>query len=534
MALDTRAEIAKTGEESELDDYQHLLEDYSHLAPPSRHEVIEGRVLKVSGDDVFIDFGYKSDGIAPRAHFKTPVRAGDLVPVVLEPGYHPEGYAKLSHERATRLKTWDSLEKAMQTATTVTGVVKAKVQGGLAVDIGVEAFLPGSQVDIRPVRNLDQFVGQTIPVKVVKLNHRRGNAVVSRRLAVEQDSLNRKAHVLATIAVDSIVTGVVRGVAEYGAFVDLGGLEGLLHVTDISHARIGHPSEVLHAGDEITVKVLKFDQAKERISLGLKQLQPDPWDGLPGRLEVSSKVTGRVVTVTDYGAFVEIEPGIEGLIHISEMSWSRRMKHPSKVVKPGDAVETVILGVDLKERRISLGLKQLEPNPWTTVARRYAVGSVVEGRVRNLADFGAFIEIEDGIDGLVHLTDLTWSKAVKHPSEILRKGATVQAVILAIDAAHERLSLGIKQLQPDSWEVFFDGHNVNDMVRGKVLRLSNFGAFVDVGDGVEALCHFSEVPGWSGRKNDKPEIKAGEEKLFRIVKMNEEEKRIGLSLLDIA
>ncbi len=517
------------------DEYQHLLEDYSHLAPPSRHEVMEGRVLKVSGNDVFIDVGYKSDGVAPLAQFldlngKVAVQAGDIVEVMVESGQTSEGYVRLSHERASRIKIWDNLEKAMEEQLTLSGRVLGRVKGGLSVDVGVRAFMPGSQVDVRPIRNVDQFIGQDIPVKIVKLNRKRGNVVVSRKLAAQEEVEARKTVTLEHLQEGVIITGIVKNLTEYGAFVDLGGVDGLLHVTDISYGRVTHPAEVLHVGDEITVQVLKYDSTKERVSLGIKQLAPDPWEGAPTRYALQTKVVGRVVSVTDYGAFVELEAGVEGLIHISEMTWSRRMKHPSKVVKPGDTVESVVLEVNVKERRISLGLKQLEANPWTTVDQRYSVGSVVEGRVRNMTEFGAFIEIEEGIDGLVHISDLSWTKRVKHPSEILRKGSIVQAVILSIDAGHRRLSLGIKQLQPDAWETWFQSHNVNDSARGTVLRLTGFGAFVELAEGVEGLCHFSEVPGWSGRKSDPPPLTPGEEMEFMVIRMNEAERKIGLSL----
>jgi small subunit ribosomal protein S1 len=521
------------------EEYQHLLEDYSHLAPPARHEVLEGRVLKISGADVFIDVGYKSDGVAPLAHFtdasgNVTVSPGDTVAVMVESGHTSEGYVVLSHEKASRLKIWDNLEEALQQQLTISGLVVSRVKGGLSVDVGVRAFMPGSQIDVRPVRNVDQFVGQSIPVKVVKLNRKRGNLVVSRKLAVAEEVEARKSVTLEVLQEGAVLTGNVKNLTEYGAFIDLGGIDGLLHVTDISYGRVNHPAEVLHVGDEVTVQVLKYDPSKERVSLGIKQLLPDPWDGVLERFPLNSRVVGRVVSVTDYGAFVEIDSGVEGLIHISEMTWSRRMKHPSKVVKPGDQVESVVLEVNTKERRISLGLKQLEANPWTTVEQRYSVGSVVEGRVRNMTDFGAFIEIEEGIDGLVHISDLSWTKRVKHPSEILRKGSIVQAVILAIDAEHKRLSLGIKQLQPDAWETFFQQHHVNDAVHGKVLRLAGFGAFVEIAEGVEGLCHFSEVPGWSGRKSDPAPLTPGQETDFKIIRMNEAERKIGLSLKAIA
>jgi small subunit ribosomal protein S1 len=531
------AETPVSGVDAE--DYQHFLEDYSHLAPPSRHEVIEGRVLKIRGGDVFIDFGSKSDGVTPLSEFQdydgnTTVQPDDIVEVMVEGGYTAEGYVRLSHEKAARLKVWDNLERALNEELIISGRVLGRVKGGLSVDIGIRAFMPGSQVDPRPIRNVDQFVGQDIPVKVVKLNRRRGNAVVSRKLAVQEEVDSRRSVTLGMIHEGAVLTGTVKNLTEYGAFIDLGGIDGLLHVTDISWGRVAHPSEVLEAGIEVTVQVLKYDPSKERVSLGIKQLAPDPWDGVAERIAPATRVMGRVVTVTDYGAFVELEPGIEGLIHISEMTWSRRMRHPSKVVKPGDRVECVVLEVNTGDRRISLGLKQLEANPWTTVESRYSVGSVVDGRVRNMTEFGAFIEIEEGIDGLVHVSDLSWTRRIKHPSEVLRKGSMVQAVILAIDAAHKRLSLGIKQLQPDVWETWFQNHHVNDTVRGKVLRLSGFGGFVELAEGVEGLCHFSEVPGWTGRKSDPPPLTAGEEMEFKVIRMNEAERKIGLSLKAMA
>jgi small subunit ribosomal protein S1 len=516
--------------------YENLLDDYSHFAPPAADEVLQGTVLSITGKDVIIDFGYKSEGIVPIEQFQSPtgeltVAAGDVVDVMIEHGEPPEGYVLLSHTRAARLRIWDHLETAHNDQLIISGRVLGRVKGGLAVDVGIRAFMPGSQADPRPVHNLDLLVGQDIPVKIIKLNRRRGNVVVSRKAAVEEEINVRKSATLENLAEGAVVTGTVKNLTEYGAFIDLGGIDGLLHVTDMSYGRISHPSEMLHVGDEITVKVLKFERSKERVSLGIKQLEPDPWETVAERYPVNGRVIGRVVNVTDYGAFVELEPGVEGLIHISEMTWSRRMKHPSKVVKAGDQVEAVILEVHPKERRISLGLKQLEPNPWTTIDSRYSVGSVVEGRVRNMTDFGAFIEIEEGIDGLVHVSDLSWTKRVKHPSEILKKGQIVQAVILNIDSSAHRLSLGIKQLQPDAWESFFQSHQVGDIVHGRVCRLASFGAFVELAEGVEGLCHFSEVPGFSGRRgSEEPPLHVGQETDFKIIKMSEAEKKIGLSL----
>ena len=516
--------------------YEHLLEDYSQFAPPAADEVVQGTVLGITAKDVIVDFGYKSEGIVPIDQFQSlsgelTVKRGDVVDVMIDRSEHVEGYVLLSHTKAARLRIWDDLEKASNDQLILSGRVLGRVKGGLAVDVGVKAFMPGSQADPRPVHNLDSLIGQDIPVKIIKLNRRRGNVVVSRKLALEEEINSRKSVTLEHLAEGATVVGTVKNLTEYGAFIDLGGIDGLLHVTDMSYGRITHPSELLQVGLDVTVKILKFDRAKERVSLGIKQLEPDPWDTVLERYPVDSRVIGRVVNVTDYGAFVELEAGVEGLIHISEMTWSRRMKHPSKVVKAGDRVEAVVLEVHSKDRRISLGLKQLEPNPWTTIDSRYSVGSVVEGRVRNMTDFGAFIEIEEGIDGLVHVSDLSWTKRVKHPSEILKKGMIVQAVILNIDSSSHRLSLGIKQLQPDSWESYFQNHQVGDTVHGRVCRLASFGAFVELAEGVEGLCHFSEVPGYTGRRGaEDPPIRVGDQHAFKIVKMSEAEKKIGLSL----
>ena len=520
-------------------DYEQLLDDYSHFAPPAEGEVIQGHVLKITDKEVIVDFGSKSEGLVPIDQVRAPdgritVQRGDAIDVMVDRGGGEiDGYVLLSHEKATRIRCWDTLEKAFRENLLVAGHVLGRIKGGLSVDVGAKAFMPGSQVDTRPVHNLDSFIGQDIPVKLVKLNRRRGNVVVSRKLALEDEIHSRKAHALASLSEGAVVTGVVKNLTEYGAFVDLGGIDGLLHVSDMSHGRINHPSEMIGAGDEIAVKVLKYDRAKERISLGLKQLAPDPWDNIAERYPIKSHVIGRVVSVTDYGAFVELETGVEGLIHISEMTWSRRMKHPAKVVRVGDNVEAVVLDVRPKERRVSLGIKQLEADPWTTVASRYSVGSVVEGRVRKLTDFGSFIEIEEGIDGLVHISDLSWTKRVKHPSEVLKKGQLVPAVILHIDAPNRRLSLGVKQLQPDAWETFFRSHQAGDIVRGRVCRTASFGVFVELAPGVEGLCHSSEIPGAEGHR-DGPALAIGEESEFKVIKMNEAEKRVGLSIRAVA
>jgi len=523
-----------------LDDYEHMMDEHSHFSPPSDGEVLQGHVLKVTSQEVIVDFGYKSEGLIPIEEFTQPdgsvtVKAADTIEVMIDRhAPHVEGYVMLSHRKAARVHAWDVLETAARDALLVSGRVLDRTKGGLTVDVGVLAFMPGSQVDVRPVHNLDSLLGQDIAVKIVKLNRRRGNIVVSRKAALEEDLTARKTQTLEHLSEGAVVTGIVKNLTDYGAFIDLGGIDGLLHVSDMSYGRIRHPEEMLQVGDSISVKVLKFDRAKERISLGMKQTASDPWETAPQRYEVGTKVIGRVVSVTDYGAFVELEPGVEGLIHISEMTWSRRMKHPSKVCRVGDQVEAVVLEVKDTGHRISLGIKQLEADPWTTIDQRYSIGSVVEGRVRKLTEFGAFLEIEEGIDGLVHISDLSWTKRVKHPSEILKKGQIAQAVILSIDASNRRLSLGIKQLQPDAWESYFHAHMPGDVVRGKVLRAAGFGVFVELAPGVEGLCHNSEIPGAQAVAKGEAVLPVGQEMDFKIIKMIEADKKIGLSLRAVA
>jgi small subunit ribosomal protein S1 len=404
------------------------------------------------------------------------------------------------------------------------GTVVSRVKGGLTVDIGLKAFLPGSQIEIRPVRNLDGYLGQQIEIRVIKLNKKRGNVVVSRKEILEEEQNAKRSTTLEHLGEGAILTGTVKNLTDYGAFVDLGGIDGLLHITDMSWGRLTHPRDLVNVGDEIQVKVLKFDKDKQRVSLGFKQLTPDPWLDATERYPVGAHVKGRVLSVTDYGAFVELEQGIEGLVHLSEMTWSKRLKHPSKLVKPGDEVETVVLSVNPADRRISLGMKQLLENPWENLTEKYPTGAIVEGRVRNLTDFGAFIEIEDGIDGLVHVSNLSWTKRVKHPSEVVKKGEKVKAVVLGVEPQNRRLSLGIKQLQPDVWESFFATHRVGDVVHGKVLRTAQFGAFVEIAEGVEGLCHISEAG------DDATKLETGLEHEFKIIKINVEEKKVGLSL----
>lgn len=493
--------------------------------------VVTGTVIKLTDKHVVVDIGMKSEGLIPLEqvldHNQQPkLNPGDSVEVVIEREEAEGGYL-LSYEKALRMRVWDTIEAAHNSKTPVQGIVAGRVKGGLTVDIGIKAFLPGSQLEVRPVRNLDAYIGQPIEVRVIKLNKKRGNVVVSRKEILEEEQTAKRSETLEHLEEGSILTGTVKNLTDYGAFVDLGGIDGLLHITDMSWGRLTHPRDLVNVGDEIQVKVLKFDRDKQRVSLGFKQLTPDPWLDAAERYPVGAHVRGRVLSVTDYGSFVELEQGIEGLVHVSEMTWSKRMKHPSKLVKPGDEVETVVLSVNPTDRRISLGMKQLQENPWESLIEKYPTGATVEGRVRNLTDFGAFIEIEDGIDGLVHVSNLSWTKRVKHPSEVLKKGEKVRAVVLGVEPENRRLSLGIKQLEPDVWDTFFAQHRVGDVVHGKVLRTAQFGAFVEIAEGVEGLCHVSEAADQHGAPIN---LEQGDEHEFKIIKMNTDEKKVGLSI----
>jgi len=495
--------------------------------------VLKGTVVGVNQNYLVVDIGLKSEGVVPIAEVQDhegnlKFQPGDAIDVMIEKGHTEEGYINLSHQKAQRLHAWDEIEKAYNDKTSVKARVIDRIKGGVTVDIsGARAFLPGSQVDVRPVRNLDALKGQEIEVRIIKLNKKRGNIVASRKQILDEEVSQKRDETLKHLEEGSVMTGVIKNLTDYGAFVDLGGIDGLLHITDMSWGRLTHPRDLVQVGDHIQVKVLKFDKDKQRVSLGFKQLTPDPWLDASERYPIGAHVKGRVISVTDYGAFIELEQGIEGLVHVSEMTWSKRMKHPSKIVNVGDQVEAVVLNVNPQERRISLGLKQLESNPWETLHEKFPVGSIVEGKVRNLTDFGAFIEIEDGIDGLVHVSNLSWTKRVKHPSEVLKKGDKVKAVVLAIEPDNRRLSLGVKQLQPDVWESFFDQHRVGDVVHGKVLRLASFGAFVEIAEGVEGLCHNSEAVD----ANSQPlTLEPGQEFEFKIIKMSPEEKKVGLSI----
>jgi small subunit ribosomal protein S1 len=517
------------------DDFAAALENFTTESEESVTEdhVLKGTVLKLTPTHAVVDIGAKSEGMLPITEVldhegKAKFQPGDEIDVMREKGETEEGYINLSHQKAQRLRAWDEIEKAYNENKPIASRVIDRIKGGLTVDIlGAQAFLPGSQADLRPVRNLDALKGQQLEVAVIKLNKKRGNIVVSRKQILEQEQNEKKTKTLEHLEEGGVLTGVVKNLTEYGAFVDLGGIDGLLHITDMSWGRLTHPRDLVNVGDQIQVKVLKFDKEKQRVSLGFKQLTPDPWLDASHRYPVGAHVSGRVISVTDYGAFVELEQGIEGLVHVSEMTWSKRMKHPSKLVNVGDQVECVVLNVIPQERRISLGMRQLAPNPWDALHDKYPVGASVEGRVRNLTDFGAFIEIEDGIDGLVHVSNLSWTKRVKHPSEVLKKGDRVKAVVLAIEPDKRRLSLGVKQLQPDVWETFFEQHHVGDILHGKVLRVASFGAFVELADGVEGLCHNSEAVDANGQP---VHLEPGHEHDFKIIKMNQDEKKVGLSI----
>jgi small subunit ribosomal protein S1 len=496
-------------------------------------EVVKGRVLEVGEDEVIVDIGYKSEGIVRLVEFRDDdgniaVAPGDEVEVLLERCEDKEGNVVVSREKAEKMKVWGKIEDAYRNDEIIQGLVVDRVKGGLAVNIGVRAFLPGSQVDIRPVRNLESMVNEEIRVKVIKLNKRRANVVVSRKVVLEAERALEKKDTLTQLQAGNVLAGVVKNITDYGAFVDLGGIDGLLHITDMSWGRISHPSELLNIGDEIEVVILNFDPERERVSLGYKQRMPDPWVGVSEKYPAGSRIPGKVVSLTDYGAFVELEEGVEGLVHISEMSWRKRIKHPSKLVEVGDEVDVVILDVDEENRRISLGMKQTEPNPWRLIAEKYEEGNIIHGRVRNLTDFGAFVEIEEGIDGLIHISDMSWTKRIEHPSEVLQKGQDVEVAVLSVDAERQRLSLGLKQLRPNIWDKYAENHRQGEVVEGTVTKLTNFGAFIELDEGIEGLVHVSEIAD-RHVKDPADELKVGDKLKVKILKVDADSHKISLS-----
>lgn len=516
-------------------EFAELFQD--SLRQPRVGDVVKGMVVQIDQDYVLVDVGYKSEGRIPASEFidengQLAVKVGDEVRVLFERRETDSGYIVLSKKRAEMQSAWETIAEAGGEGGIIEGKVIAKVKGGLTVDIGVPAFLPASQVDIRPGGNLDKYIGQTYTFKVLKMNRKRGNIVLSRRVLMEEDREKIREQTLATLSEGQILEGVVKNITDYGAFVDLGGVDGLLHVTDMSWGRLGHPSELIKPGDTINVMVLKYDKAKGKISLGLKQTKPDPWLNVEEKFHVGERVHGKVVSLADYGVFVSLEEGIEGLVHVSEMSWTKRVRHPSELIKVGDDVEAVVLGVDAGNRRISLGMKQIEVNPWTVIEERYPVGTKIEGQIKNITDFGMFIGIEEGIDGLVHVSDISWTKRVKHPGELFTKGQTVQAVVLNIDANNERLSLGIKQLLPDPWDEIPRKYKPGTRVKGKVSSVTDFGIFLEIEEGIEGLIHVSEL---SQEKLATPKgfAEIGDELEAVVLSVDSAERKIGLSIKSV-
>jgi small subunit ribosomal protein S1 len=497
-------------------------------------ELAKGKVLAIDDDYVTVDVGFKSEGMIASWEFMDEdgimlISVGDEVEVLVEDAEDEDGRVVLSKEKAERLKVWDEISKAYEREESVEGTVVARVKGGLSVDIGVKAFLPGSQVDLRPVRNLDGMIGDRAHFRIIKFNKRRGNIVLSRRALLETERRQMREATLSTLSTDQILDGVIKNLTDYGAFIDLGGIDGLLHITDMSWGRINHPSELFSVGDEIKVKILKFDPETERVSLGLKQIQPDPWVDAALRYPIGKRLAGKVVSLTDYGAFVELEAGIEGLVHVSEMSWTKRIKHPSKVVSAGDQVEAVVLDVDERNRKISLGMKQTEENPWTLIEEQYPVGTQVSGTVRNITNFGVFIGLDEGIDGLVHVSDISWTEQVKHPSEKFEKGDQVDAVVLKIDKDNEKFSLGIKQLEPNPWDGISKKFGVGSEVTGPVTSVTDFGVFVQLEDGIDGLVYSSELAA-ERIENPADHFKPGQEVTALVVKVEPEEQKVSLSI----
>jgi small subunit ribosomal protein S1 len=545
---DAATEAAKSPEGAEsaesAETMDQLLDQFAVPEPVAAEgEIFDGRVLAVTDAGVIVDVGGKFEGLVPAQEFVdsgSPIQFGKGQTIAVE-RLHEEknGYVLLSHVRAHRRRVWEQIEKSYRDHATITGKVTERIKGGLVIDIGVRAFLPASQIELRPVHDLDTWKDRDIDVRVLKLNRKRGNVVVSRRAILEEEQKSKRDELMASLSEGSVITGRVKNVTDYGVFVDLGGMDGLLHVSDLVWGRVPHPSSIVKPGDEIEVQILKFDKEKQRISLGRKQLLPDPWATVPERFPVGTRVQGKIVGVTDYGAFVQIEPGVEGLVHVSEMSWSKRTKHPSKMVKAGDEVEVTVLEVRTDERRISLGLKQTMPDPWNAAAEKYPVGTIVNGRIRNLADFGAFVEIEEGMEGLIHISDISWTERLKHPSEKFKKGDAVEAKVLKVDSQNRRLSLGIKQVK-DIWANWFAEHKIGEVMKGKVTRTTDFGAFVELAEGIEGLCHVSEIEerkSKGDRDKEKPArgarvtsvLVVGSEHDFKILRLEPEQHKISLS-----
>lgn len=495
-------------------------------------EIIRGKVLTLANGMVTVDVGFKSEGVINLNEFpaaEKDLEIGDEVEVFLERVEDNDGIVVLSKEKANKIKIWENLVSAFEKEELIEGIVVAKAKGGLTVDIGLKAFLPGSQIDLRPVRNLEKLIGEKFEMKIIKMNKKRGNIVLSRRILLEEERKLARAGTLEKMEEGNQVDGIVKNITDYGVFIDLGGIDGLLHITDMSWGRVNHPSEMFAIGDKVTVMVLKYDREKERVSLGLKQITPDPWVDVETKYPIKTRINGKVVSITDYGAFVELEKGIEGLVHVSEMSWSRHVKHPNKIVAIGDMVEAVVLTLDKDKKRISLGMKQTEPNPWDEIEKKYPIGSEVQGVVRNLTDFGAFVELEDGVDGLIHISDLSWNRKIKHPSEVLKKKDEVTAAVLNLDKDACRISLGLKQLMPDPWDKVPENYPLGHVVEGTIIKVTTFGAFAEFGDGLEGLIHLSQL---SSKKIAQTEdaVKVGDAIKAKVVKIDAAAKKIGLSI----
>ncbi|MBI5043967.1 MAG: 30S ribosomal protein S1 [Nitrospirae bacterium] len=530
---DESEEVDETGAENRQGNELGKLYDES-FTRIEEGTIVKGRVMAIHHDGVMVDIGFKSEGIIPIQEFTTDdlskIKVGDEINVYLEEHEDSEGNLILSKEKADKVKVWDDIEKAYRNKEIVKGKVISRIKGGMTVDIGVKAFLPGSQIDLRPVKDMDRLIGQTFPMRIIKMNSKRGNIVLSRRAVLEENRDTTRKRLLETLNEGGIVEGIVKNITEYGAFIDLGGIDGLLHITDMSWGRVNHPSELFSVGSKINVIILKYDKDTNRVSLGLKQMREDPWKDADKRYAPDTKVKGKVVSLTDYGAFIELEHGIEGLIHVSEMSWTHDVKHPSKVVSMGDMVEAVVLSVDKENRRISIGMKQIIPNPWDIVKNKYPVGTKIEGKIKNITEFGAFIGLEEGIDGLIHVSDLSWTKHIKHPSEVIKKGQKVEAVVLKIDSDKERISLGIKQLTPDPWDKEIpEKYKVGTSVKGKVVKLADFGIFVELEDGIDALIHTSET-GIEPSVKVETALPVGSEIKAKVVKVDKNERKIGLSI----
>ncbi len=534
--LETQSIDNLTNEEEGQDNTKE--ENFAELVESSFHKAQEGQIVKgvivqITPESVMIDVGSKSEGQIPIDQFTNAegdltVSVGDEVEVFLE-DMGDSGGVRISKTKADKIKIWDEIAQICETEKTILGKVVARVKGGMQVDIGVPAFLPGSQIDLKPVRNFDKYIGETFEFNVLKYNRKRGNIVLSRRPLLDKSRDQRKDFISTALESGEIFTGVVKNITDYGAFVDLGGIDGLLHITDMSWGRINHPADMIKVGDEIKVKVLKFDSDKERVSLGLKQLVPDPWETVDQSYPIGSKWSGKVVSITDYGVFIELEQGVEGLVHVSEMAWTKKPRHPSKMVHIGEDVDVIVLNVDKEQKRISLGMKQLRSNPWDVIAERYPEGTKIEGKIRNVTDFGVFVGIDEGIDGLVHISDISWTQRIKHPGELYKKGQTVQAVVLNIDKENERFSLGIKQMQEDPWETVPDRYPPGAKVAGKVSSITDFGVFLEIEEGIEGMIHVSEL---SKERVSSPHdfTKEGAELTAVVLKVNKKDKKIALSI----